>query len=129
MWSVGEADDGVDAPASDFHRDGSALRRPHLRAARCDSVARRRRQADRVCDYSQDRAEPDLRQRFRRRAWDELRGAFTKLLPRRLQWMAGRGSYIFNEKKIVTLAEHGLCRAAHNSARENETLGYWRLGL
>jgi hypothetical protein len=32
------------------------------------------------------------------------------------QWMAGLGSYIFNEKKykkIVTLVEDGLCRAAH----------------
>jgi hypothetical protein len=50
------------------------------------------------------------------------------------QGMAGLGSYIFNEKKykkIVTLAADGLRRAllAHDSARENETLGYGRHGL
>ena len=47
--------------------------------------------------------------------------------------MSGLGSYIFNEKKykkIVTLAEEAMPRSPHmDSARENETLGYWRLGL
>lgn len=49
------------------------------------------------------------------------------------QWMAGLGSYIFNEKKykkIVTLAEAAyIALPAHDSPRENETLGYWRLEL
>ena len=48
------------------------------------------------------------------------------------QWMSGLGSYIFEKKykKIMTLAEDGLCSAPRTgSARENETLGYWRLGL